>query len=174
MSDLELNCYVLGDEAQNVFPVKISKRENVGTLKDKIKDKNPDFGNIPARSLVLWKVRESDGSRSCHLTCSPEGISHTVNRSLKAKVNELDLIEEESLLPVEELSELFSDIPARHALHIIVRAPATGERLRASGSCRLCFAQVAIAYQPSFNQLLPRCCGTSYCQAQGRLIYQPC
>jgi len=36
---LELNCWVLGDDTQGVFPVKIASSETVGTLKEAIKDK---------------------------------------------------------------------------------------------------------------------------------------
>ena len=49
-----LNCWVIGDEAGSVFPVKIAVTETVGTLKDAIREKNPDLG--PARTLDLWKV----------------------------------------------------------------------------------------------------------------------
>jgi hypothetical protein len=61
MSDtLELNCWVLDDPFENVFPVKIPRTESIGTLKKVIKDENPDFGDIAARALDIWMVR-------CHL-----------------------------------------------------------------------------------------------------------
>lgn len=56
MTDLELNCWVLGDGAQNVFAVKIPGTETVSALKEAIKDKKPQWGSIAADSLVLWKV----------------------------------------------------------------------------------------------------------------------
>ena len=49
---------VLGDDGKNAFKVKIAKTDTVSDLKDVIKDKNPDFRDIPPRSLVLWKVSE--------------------------------------------------------------------------------------------------------------------
>jgi translation initiation factor 1 (eIF-1/SUI1) len=54
--DLNLNCWVVGQGAQNVFTVKILERETVSTLKEEIKNKNPEFQAIAADSLVLWKV----------------------------------------------------------------------------------------------------------------------
>src|ERR1700720_5055208 len=58
---LNLNCWVHGDEPQNVFPVKIARDETVGALKKAIKEeKKPLFDHIPADSLELWKVSNSD------------------------------------------------------------------------------------------------------------------
>ena len=58
---LNLNCWVHGDELQNVFPVKIARDETVGALKKAIKEeKKPLFDHIPADSLELWKVSNSD------------------------------------------------------------------------------------------------------------------
>ena len=109
MSDsdlLNLNCWVHGDERQSVFTVKIPKTDNVSTLKKLIKDeKKPIFDHIPADSLVLWKdsvpIDELD-----KLKLKPDG---------------------EALSPVDELSELFSDKPARKCVHIVVRPPPAGE-----------------------------------------------
>jgi len=54
---LELNCWILGDEPQCVFPVKIASSETVGHLKEAIKDKKKQtFTGIDADLLDLWKV----------------------------------------------------------------------------------------------------------------------
>jgi len=54
---LELYCWVLGDQADRVFPVKIAGTESVGNLKDAIKEKKkPALEHITADSLTLWKV----------------------------------------------------------------------------------------------------------------------
>jgi len=54
MSDmLNLNCWVLGDDPQRVFPVEIAKAKTVGALKKAIKE---DPSN-EAKYLDLWKVR---------------------------------------------------------------------------------------------------------------------
>jgi hypothetical protein len=59
MSDmLNLNCWVLGDDPQRVFSVKIAKSETVGGLKKAIKkEKEPEFDDYAADRLDLWKVR---------------------------------------------------------------------------------------------------------------------
>jgi hypothetical protein len=54
---LELNCWVLGDDARSVFPVEVANSKTVGTLKKAIKDEmEHSFDNLDAKSLVLWKV----------------------------------------------------------------------------------------------------------------------
>jgi hypothetical protein len=40
-TDFLLNCFVLGDDEEKVFPVKIPRNDNVGILKNLIKKKNP-------------------------------------------------------------------------------------------------------------------------------------
>src|SRR6266487_6195252 len=105
MSDsniLELFCLVLGDEGQNAFKIKIAKTDTVSDLKDAIKDKNPQWGNIAARTLVLWKVRESSG-----LTCITTDtclwkVSIPFNRNLKQTVDEVQLHDQDALWPVDE------------------------------------------------------------------------
>ena len=60
MSDtLNLYCWVLGDDSQHIFAVKIAGTETVIALKDAIKEKmRPAFDHIPANTLVLWKVSD--------------------------------------------------------------------------------------------------------------------
>ena len=110
---LELNCLVQGDDLSHLFTVKIGKSENVSTLKDMIKEKKTHaFRNIDADSLVLWKVSmPTDG-----LDTQDPGI--------------VDLDDHQALLPMDALSEVFSnDEPLRKYLHIVVRSPphAAGE-----------------------------------------------
>ena len=109
---LELNCFVLGDSANNTFPVKIARTESVGTLKESIKTKkSPVFDHIPADQLDLWKVFIPFG------------------RNIQETIHELGLTDEGSLLPVDELSEIFVDLPSRRHLHIVVRRPGEFEPL---------------------------------------------
>jgi Crinkler effector protein N-terminal domain len=109
---LELNCLVLGDSANNTFPVKIARTESVGTLKKSIKtEKSPVFDHIPADQLHLWKV------------------SIPFGRNIQETIHELGLTDEGSLLPVDELSEIFVDLPSRRHLHIVVRRPGESEPL---------------------------------------------
>jgi hypothetical protein len=56
---LNLNCWVLGDDPQRVFSVKVAKSETVGALKEAIKESpssKGDFNDIDAKYLDLWKV----------------------------------------------------------------------------------------------------------------------
>ena len=109
-STLNLNCLVLGDDASRVFPVEIANSKTVGDLRDAIKDKKrPAFDHVPADTLVLWKV------------------SILVNRSLTQNLSNRTLGDESSLLPVDELSEVFLNSPAQRHLHIVVSAPPASE-----------------------------------------------
>jgi hypothetical protein len=52
-----LNCLVLGDDPNHVFPVEIAPTRTVGGLKKAIKgEKKHTFEHIDADALVLWKV----------------------------------------------------------------------------------------------------------------------
>jgi hypothetical protein len=107
---LELNCLVLGESHTHIFPVKIAGTESVGALKDAIKDKKkPAFDHVPADTLILWRVFVPDDD------------------SLKEQLSRLDLVDESSLSPMQELSEVFSDPPIQRHLHIIVKPPPLGE-----------------------------------------------
>ena len=109
-STLNLNCLVLGDDASRTFPIKIAKSDTVGDLRDAIKEKNSHtFQHVDAHALVLWKV------------------SILVNRSLTQNLSNRTFGDESPLLPVDELSEVFSDSPARRHLHIVVSAPPASE-----------------------------------------------
>jgi hypothetical protein len=106
---LELNCFVHGDDPHHVFPIKIARTDTVGTLKEAIKDKNPEsFHDVDARSLHLWKVSIPD------------------DHHLKDKLEKLALREEEVLSSVARLSTLFSDKLEDERIHIVV-SMGTGE-----------------------------------------------
>ena len=58
-----LNCWILCDNTDHVFPVEISREKSVGVLKDAIKDKKQHrLHEIDADSLTLWKVSLRIGS----------------------------------------------------------------------------------------------------------------
>jgi hypothetical protein len=107
---LELNCLVQGDGPRNAFSIEIASTKNVSALKQVIrKEKEPAFDHIPANTLVLWRV------------------SIPADSLVKQDPRTLDLIEDQSLSPLEELSEVFSaSLPRKH-IHIVVRVPPTGE-----------------------------------------------
>ena len=107
---LELNCWVLGDPSDRIFPVEIAANKSVGTLKDAIKHKKkPAFDHIPADTLVLWRVSIHDVHNL------PENIS------------DVQGVKEGPLSPMDTLSEVFSDAPKKKHIHIIVKPPAIGK-----------------------------------------------
>jgi hypothetical protein len=100
---LKLNCFLQGDEAGNIFPVKIAKTESVGTLKEAIKEKKVvAFERVDADTLKLWKV------------------SIPVDDCFKEKVEKLDEREEEVLPSLVRLSTVFSDKLEDEHVHVIV------------------------------------------------------
>ena len=107
---LNLNCLVLGDDASHIFPIEIAESKTVGALRKAIKDeKEHAFQHVDADALLLWKV------------------SIPVDRSFTKNLSKLDFVDEGSLFPVEELSDVFSDSLTRKHLHIVVRVPPVGE-----------------------------------------------
>ena len=100
---------MLGDDASHIFSVEIPKSKTVSTLKDAIKvKKSHTFQHIDADILVLWKV------------------SIAVNGNL-AENFDPDIINDDPLLPVDLLSDIFSSAPVPRQLHIVVQAPPAGE-----------------------------------------------
>jgi Crinkler effector protein N-terminal domain len=56
---ITLNCWVLSDDPDRVFPVDIDSKKSVGALKDEIKTKKKRrLGDIDADDLDLWRVSE--------------------------------------------------------------------------------------------------------------------
>jgi hypothetical protein len=105
----DLNCLVLGDDPSRVFPVRIAATDSVGILRKLIKDeKKHAFEHVDADTLVLWNV------------------SIPLGESFKDSLSKLDLVEERSLLPEQELVEIFTGPPAKKHVHIVVKAPPIG------------------------------------------------
>ena len=55
-NEIELWCWVKGDELRRVFPVKIDRSAAVAHLKKAIHAEDPSFKDIGPKSLDLWKV----------------------------------------------------------------------------------------------------------------------
>lgn len=52
-----LNCWIVGDDTENIFSVDIEACKNISQLKEKIKHINPEyFSRVDVRCIVLWKV----------------------------------------------------------------------------------------------------------------------
>ena len=103
---LSLNCFVLDDDVDNVFTVKIEKTENVSILKDRIKEKkSPHFDHVAALDLDLWIV----DLRLDDLGAEPVHVN--------------DLGTSSKLSARRKLSTFFSGIVDDECLHIIAKAP---------------------------------------------------
>ncbi|KAF9384816.1 hypothetical protein CPB97_005365 [Podila verticillata] len=106
---LRLFCLVDGESASNVFPVKLSRNHSIGDLKKLIKtEKSPEFDDIPADKLTLWRVF----------------ISVPVNKHKPIVLNEFESATE--LNPMDDVSDVFAEQPPKKEIHIIVHRPPQG------------------------------------------------
>jgi hypothetical protein len=114
---ITLFCWVL-DTSDNVFLVDIEDNRTVGHLKKAIlKKKRNTFAQVDARQLILWKV--------CGFVHSCSQLSH---KYLKEEVNKYQFLDEDALLVVDLLSDIFPDPkPSEEAVHVIVRVLPVGE-----------------------------------------------
>jgi hypothetical protein len=102
---LRLNCWVLGENSTRIFPVEIDRNENVGGLKEAIKEENKSsFDHITANSLDVWNV----------------SIPVDKDTNLQAQVKNLKVLEKKCLLPVQPLFDIFQNVVEQY-LHVIVR-----------------------------------------------------
>ena len=54
---ITLLCWEVGTPTQRIFPIKIKNNEIWGSVKDAVKEKKkPEFDDIAANTLNLWKV----------------------------------------------------------------------------------------------------------------------
>lgn len=103
---LTLNCYVFNDNPRHIFTVHIPSSSNVADLKDAVKVKKRNkFQDLDADTLELWKV------------------SILVDSEFKERISSSIFDPEESLLPMDELSEIFSNSPISKHVHIVVKPP---------------------------------------------------
>ncbi len=101
MTDFLLNCFVLGNDEERMFPVKIPRNDNVSILKDKIKKKKARLlSHVDASDLKLWKV--------CLPIDNPASKKPQVEPPLRVN---------------KRLSLLWDGDPSDDNLHILVKAP---------------------------------------------------
>jgi hypothetical protein len=104
-SDLTINCWILGDKSEHIFPVKISRNENVAVLKDAIKTKKLiTLNDVDAVTLIQYNVS---------IPYSPQLAEH-------AAALELDKLE---INPFDKLSQVFADGLLRTDVHVVVEVP---------------------------------------------------
>ena len=107
-----LNCFILGDNPDRMFTVKIPKTENVSILKDLIKEKNPSsLGNIDAKNIDLWQI--SFPIDDLHSKNPP-----TVGPKLRSE---------------KLLSDAFPSALDINRIHVVARVPGQGEYFIDSG-----------------------------------------
>jgi hypothetical protein len=103
---LELNCILVGSNVSQIFSVQIVDTGSINALKKAIKDEcKLALRYVDAESLVLWKV------------------SIAVDSHLTENVGKVDLGENEPLVSVARLYEIFSDQPEDRHLHVIIWSP---------------------------------------------------
>ena len=103
-STLALNCLVSGDDSDHIFTIEIANAKNVSALKKAIKaEKQLAFQHVDADTLVLWNV------------------SFPVDEVLEENLR--NFVGKKPLSPVHELSEVFSNMPKKKYLHIVVGRP---------------------------------------------------
>ena len=112
-NQLSLNCWVFGEKADRIFPVKIAGTESVGTLKKAIKEENSiAFQHVDAVAIDLWQVSVPcfDVSRS---TSDRRQVDLLADDSLQEAVRDLNLDDVKPLSSVKRLSGLYRGPPRR-------------------------------------------------------------
>ncbi|KAF9079916.1 hypothetical protein BGX23_002984, partial [Mortierella sp. AD031] len=103
---LNLFCLVDGEPQSKAFPVSTSTTATVGELKDLIKIKqSPDFDDIVANNLTLWRVSISDDNLSSAITADSLDDKTELNN------------------PRTRLSKLFPESPDDNTYIIVQRPP---------------------------------------------------
>ena len=104
---LPLNCFVVGDDPERVFTVKIPKTDNVSALKDLIKEKKTRILNhVDASDLDLWAAELKVDALTKDL------MDKTVEKGKK-------------LSPTQKFSAIFDNVPNGDCLHIIAKPRCT-------------------------------------------------
>ncbi|KAI9461315.1 hypothetical protein BJY52DRAFT_1117175 [Lactarius psammicola] len=116
---LNLNCLVLSEKRNHIFLVEILSTQTVAALRNVIKDKKKAFHHVDTRTIILWRV------------------SIPNDDSLELKLSRLNLVDEDSLSPTQELSEVYSNPPIRKHVHVIVKPPPAREFERLALATRL-------------------------------------
>jgi len=114
MSDdhVTLNCLILGEPPENVFPVNIARSNTVDALKGVIKDSKQQsaFPDVDAHDLILYNT---------FLRLNGE-----FEQGLDSFKNRLGF--EKPLQSASKLANIFADL-SEDDLHVIVRSPLEGE-----------------------------------------------
>jgi hypothetical protein len=105
---------VFEDDIKDGFFVKLEPSATVYDLKKAIVQRNPNrLKDISARGLILYQV-------------DIPGSAKAKEDVIKKRI--LDLDEEESLDPLQKLSQVYTTPPAEKTVHLIVQIPIQGEK----------------------------------------------
>jgi len=108
MAILDIFCVIEGQTTS--FPVEIESTKTVGHLKKAIKaDQSPDFDDINAKNLTLWRV----------------SIPILPKKDRKA-ISLADVSSKEELDEATKLSNIFDAELPEETIHIIVQLPQSG------------------------------------------------
>jgi hypothetical protein len=153
-------CLVHGeDPTQNVFPVEVIKNATISELKKLIRaEKSPEFDDIAADKLTLWKVNISE-DQLCDLDdADPETLG-------------------KKLSPLSKIAKVFPDGVEGGHIHIIVVRPAVAkEDLVLTGwffFTQVFIVSVVFVHMTNKACLLPLCRVVAGQKAQGRLHAAP-
>jgi Crinkler effector protein N-terminal domain len=106
---------VLGQHSSHIFLIRIPANQTVYDLKKAIREeKQPMFREVAADDLQLFKVS---------IPVNEEIDETLATFNPQQNLDEVNLKTEELLLPIAELSEVFSEPPVRRHLHIVVKSP---------------------------------------------------
>ena len=125
--EIELFCFIIGDEPNNVFPIQIEKDRTICNIKAKIKDENKHaLRGIDAKSLVLWMVSNFHWftlvQRSDILQVD-KPLDSTDEESLRYLVPQDDCAEFQKLVSWKPISGYWTLQPPRDRLHVVVQLP---------------------------------------------------
>lgn len=111
----EITIFCVVDGESTPFSIDVSPDDTVGNLKDLIKNKTKQFGDIAAKELILWKVLIP------------------VDNDKNPPIVKLDNLEDKKkLIPTTMLSYLYPTYPPESSIHIVIHRPPPGKLNRKS------------------------------------------
>ncbi|KIL56169.1 hypothetical protein M378DRAFT_201035 [Amanita muscaria Koide BX008] len=115
MSELSINCFVLGGDSSEVFTVEIPKTKNVSILKRRIKEEqSPRLNHVAASDLIAWKVSLPVDIITPELT-----------------VDDIETCQKAQLHSVKKVSSIFGETLVDEHVHILVQVPTVNQPVAA-------------------------------------------
>ncbi|KIL56583.1 hypothetical protein M378DRAFT_200960 [Amanita muscaria Koide BX008] len=115
MSELSINCFVLGGDSSEVFTVEIPKTKNVSILKRRIKEEQSHrLNHVDASELIAWKVSLPVDIITPELT-----------------VDDIETCQKAQLHSVKKVSSIFGETLVDEHVHILVQVPTVNQPVAA-------------------------------------------